>query len=137
MEVTNLYLTLPQLARLLSAELIRESWLDAYLLAAGICQLVDDHLAPDILSLRRVAAVLAKHGGAPGQALAPLVKRCADGLDAILGAGPARYGVRRLQGVLAVGLERLAERIVAPDAPPGSLSELARACERLAAPGAR
>ena len=137
LEVTNLYLTLPQLARLLSVELAHESSLDAYLLAAGMCQLVDDYLAPDVLSLRRVAAVLAKHGGAPGHALAPLVKGCADGLDGVAGVGPARHGVRRLQGVLALGLEQLAERIVAPAAPARSLAELSRACERLGAPGAR
>jgi 3-deoxy-D-manno-octulosonate 8-phosphate phosphatase KdsC-like HAD superfamily phosphatase len=53
--VANLLNDLDGLAALLREELARESWLNAFLLAAGMNQIVEDRLHDTAISLRRVA----------------------------------------------------------------------------------
>jgi hydroxymethylpyrimidine pyrophosphatase-like HAD family hydrolase/orotate phosphoribosyltransferase len=61
------------LAALFVQEARRGSWLDAYLLAAGLNQVAEDWLHRDLLSLRSAARVLVGLGG-PGRAAAGVVK---------------------------------------------------------------
>ena len=62
------------LAELMVTEAQRASWLDTYLLAAGLNQLAEDWLHRDLLSLRKVAEVLVKMRLA-GRAIAGLALR--------------------------------------------------------------
>jgi hydroxymethylpyrimidine pyrophosphatase-like HAD family hydrolase len=121
-------MTLPELARLAVPELDRESWLDGFLLVAGISQLIDDFLQPDPLSLRRTTAFLAKDGGSVGRAVAVgLTGPVANGVDRLIGVGPTAVRVRRLHEVVATGLQRLADLAIDPLSAMGrtaSLSEL-------------
>ena len=57
--VTDLLLPAGTLAELLTRALDSGDWLDAYLAAAGLTQLVDDHCHTDPLQLRRTADYLA------------------------------------------------------------------------------
>lgn len=57
--VTDLLGSADDLAALLRRALTDTAWLDAYLLAAGLCQLVEDRLHTDPLQLHRAASYLA------------------------------------------------------------------------------
>jgi hydroxymethylpyrimidine pyrophosphatase-like HAD family hydrolase len=134
LSVTNLHNTLPGLARLVVSALERESWLDAYLLAVGMSQLIDDHLAPDPLSLRRIGSFLAKEGGSPGAVAAWVTARSANGLDRFSAIRPGAGRVRRLQAVVQAAADQLAQRVVgdpAPLAETAPLDALTRSCEQL------
>jgi hydroxymethylpyrimidine pyrophosphatase-like HAD family hydrolase len=80
LRLVNLLNDLDTLVGLLVGEVARESWLNAFLLAAGVNQIVEDHLHGDGLSLRRVE----RH-----------VRRIAAGA---LGAAPA-VGIRATDAV--------------------------------------
>ncbi len=134
LRVSNLFNTLAELARLAVCALASQSWLDGYLLVAGMSQLIDDHLAPDPLSLRRVTSFLAKEGGAPGALAARITGPSANGLDRLVGIRPTAGRVRRLQRVVGAGLAQLADLVADAEvalSEPSSLVELERCCERL------
>ena len=134
LSISNLHNTLDELARLVALALERESWLDAYLLTAGMSQLIDDHLAPDPLSLRRAGSFLVKEGGPVGALGAKLTGLTANALDRVVGLRPAAGRVRRLQTVVAAALQQLADHIVdarAPLSDSPALDELKRSCEQL------
>jgi hydroxymethylpyrimidine pyrophosphatase-like HAD family hydrolase len=136
LSVTNLHNTLPGLARLVASALERDSWLDAYLLTVGMSQLIDDYLAPDPLSLRRISSFLAKEGGSAGAVAARIAARSANGLDRLVGIRPGAGRVRRLQAVVQAAVQQLADLVVDDLAPPGEtppIDELERCCELLPA----
>jgi hypothetical protein len=88
---------------LLGRALGDEQWLDAYLLAAGLTQVVEDLLHPDPLQLRRAAAALR----------GPL-SRLASGAAAVAGLriGPARGRLTRARHELAALTGWLADRVL-------------------------
>ena len=135
LRVPNLFSTLPDLARLAASELERESWLDGYLLTAGVSQLIDDHLQPDPLALRRATALLVKDGGSIGRAVAATVTGpSANALDPLVRIGPASGRVRRLQMIVDAGLQQLADLVVEPGRAmvgPSSLGDLKECYELL------
>ena len=136
LSVTNLHNTLPGLARLVVSALERELWLDAYLLTVGMSQLIDDYLAPDPLSLRRISSFLAKEGGSVGAVAARIAARSANGLDRLVGIRPGAGRVRRLQAVVQAAVQQLAELVVDDRAPlgePSPIDELQRCCALLPA----
>src|SRR5262249_44061646 len=91
------------LARLMVTEVQRRSWLDAFLLAAGVNQVVEDWLHRDILSSRKVAGVLARRGGV-GRAGARFVLQ--------LRAVPLRARRRRRSDIRAARWQREVARLV-------------------------
>jgi hydroxymethylpyrimidine pyrophosphatase-like HAD family hydrolase len=134
LHITNLFNTLPELARLSLSALERGAWLDAYLFGAGISQLIDDHLQRDTLSLRRLGAYLATDGGRFGGMISRrLTVPAARVLDRIVGAGPAAYRARRIRRMIAPGLDRLADLAAGahPSLPESALEDLRRRCESL------
>ena len=136
LKVPNLFNTLPELAVLADCALERQSWLDAYLFVAGMSQLIDDHLAPDPLSLRRVSSFLAKEGGSLGGLAARVTDQSANGLGRLVGIRPTAGRVRRLQRAVEAGLQQLSDLVADPEvalSEPSSLVELERCCERLSA----
>lgn len=134
--VSNLFNTLPDLARMVVSELDREAWLDSFLLTAGLSQLIDDYLQPDPLSLRRATAFFAKDAGSLGRAVGKAITGPgANGIDRLAGARPAAARVRYLQRVVGSSLQTIADRVVDPDiAPPDAagLNDLRRCCDVVA-----
>ena len=59
LQLIDLLSDFDQLCRLLRAELENSAWLDCFLLAAGLNQLLDDHLHRDVGSLDKVASTVA------------------------------------------------------------------------------
>ena len=111
--VLNLHNTLPELAGLVVTALEGEDWLDAYLLAAGMGQLIDDYLEPDPLALRRISSFLAKDGGAAGRALAAGATRPgANALARISAVRPSAGTVQGVGTIVETALERLAELVL-------------------------
>ena len=141
LSLPSLFHTLRQLAGLVVVELERESWLDAYLLTAGISQLIADQLQPDPLSLRRISEVLAREGGEIGGTVAArLTRPLANGLDRLIAIGPTAHSLRRLSAVVGAGLRDLADLVADPDTTPPahtSLGALRRRCEALASSSTR
>ncbi len=65
--LADLLNSLEDLANLLPRPLRGHNWLNAYLLAAGINQIVEDYLHPDPLALRRIASHLRRLPGPLGR----------------------------------------------------------------------
>src|SRR5207237_10130714 len=61
--VHDLLLDLDELRGLLGQELYGRRWLDAFLLAAGMDQILEDHIHRDVAELERVSKTLATVGG--------------------------------------------------------------------------
>jgi len=80
LRVHNLLNDLRALAPLLVDQLRQSAWLDAYLLAAGMNQIVEDYLHPDSFLLGRAAKYLTQLGAPPGLFAA----RIAQGLSAVI-----------------------------------------------------
>lgn len=101
-----------------------EQWLDAYLLAAGLGQLVEDRLHPDPFLLHRAASYLR---GLPSRS-ACLAAAVANGLGAVTGAGSgiANRRLARARQPLAELTLRLAGQVLAPQRI-GDLTPLLRA----------
>ena len=64
--VHDLLLDFDELRGLLGKELYGRRWLDAFLLAAGMDQILEDHLHRDVAELERVSKTLASVGGPLG-----------------------------------------------------------------------
>ena len=62
-EIPNLLNPIPRLLELLQGATGEQRWLDAYLVAAGVQQILDDALHPDRLRLRQAAAALRRRQG--------------------------------------------------------------------------
>jgi hydroxymethylpyrimidine pyrophosphatase-like HAD family hydrolase len=137
LRVANLHNPLAELARFLVSTLEQDAWFDSFLLAAGMNQLVDDHIEPDPLSLGRASSYLAKSAGAPGRAVAVALTRPAGGLLVRASAlRPSRDAVPRLAAVIERSLEGLADLATGNEPPPDvadALLDLTRTSQLLAA----
>jgi hydroxymethylpyrimidine pyrophosphatase-like HAD family hydrolase len=116
--VADLFLTGPELACLLRRALRSAAWLDAFLLAAGLSQLVEDWLHPDPWSLRRTVAHL---GAASGRGrtqgwmirtAARLASTAAAAVTWARLAGRRGSAVRTRRRALACLVDLLAERVM-------------------------
>jgi hydroxymethylpyrimidine pyrophosphatase-like HAD family hydrolase len=129
----NLVNDLESLGPLLTGELNKGAWLNAYLLAAGMHQIVEDYLHPDLLLLDRAGEHLADRHSPAGR----LAARGAQTVSHVLA-----YRFRRLPSTARVAdwqnrwaglVRRLAEAVMwhAPD--PAQHATLLEASERLSA----
>jgi hydroxymethylpyrimidine pyrophosphatase-like HAD family hydrolase len=97
----------------------QDAWFDSFLLAAGMSQLVDDHIESDPLSLGRASSYLVKSAGAPGRAVALALTRPAGGVLVRASAlQPSRDAVSRLAAVVERALEGLADLAIGNEPPP-------------------
>jgi trehalose-6-phosphatase len=107
----NLQNDLAALAQLLPAEIERKSWLDAYLVSAGMNQIVEDHLHPEIYPLDRAAEYLAVEA----RPLARIAGRVVAGLAvsgrAIAERRPATRRIRQVQRELGKLVDGLAAAV--------------------------
>ena len=113
--VPNLLNDLDGLAGLLELELLHESWLNAFLLAAGMNQIAEDHLHEHAISLRRVARHVRRIGPRFVGSVAAAAIRTADAVawaardlsaterEAIAWQREMAALVNRLADVVAVG----------------------------------
>jgi hydroxymethylpyrimidine pyrophosphatase-like HAD family hydrolase len=123
--VANLLGDLNDLSDLLAAEIERESWLNAFLLAAGLNQIVEDHLHENAISLGRVARHIRRVAPQPLGSIAAAAVRSADA--ALWGARSLPQSERGLvawQRRAAALVDDLADAVVVP-----SLSERQRLAE--------
>jgi hydroxymethylpyrimidine pyrophosphatase-like HAD family hydrolase len=137
LRICNLHNTLPQLAGFAVSALEQEAWLDSYLLAGGISQLLDDQLELDPLSLRRVSSYLAKDAGSAGRVAALALTRPAAGALARVSAmRPSAGTVQSLAAIVAHALDGLADLALGHEPPPDAaqaVQDLTRASQLLAA----
>ena len=135
LNVVNLHNGLAELAALFLVSLANDSWLDCYLSAAGMHQLVDDHRESDPLGLRRAAAFLRRDGRAAGAFISSAcLTPGARALDRLRMIVPQSAAVRRLGEALAGALPYLADLVVEGEArTPFSttLERLAECCESI------
>ncbi|HSS59978.1 MAG TPA: HAD hydrolase family protein [Candidatus Limnocylindrales bacterium] len=103
-----------ELAELLAGELERERWLDAFLLAAGMNQVVEDHLHRDPGSLRKVAANLRLASG-PGIAAAASVEGARRLAATTRAWRPGERAVRSFQADLTELVLALALQVARPE----------------------
>jgi hydroxymethylpyrimidine pyrophosphatase-like HAD family hydrolase len=108
----NLLLDLQELAGLLAANLDDGGTLDAFLLAAGMNQIIEDYLHRDFLQLRRTAPHLAGLAFPVGQAAAAVLTAAAGLGDALRRAGPGERQVLPFQRRLSVLVQLLAIDVV-------------------------
>ena len=72
--VPDLLLDFNELERLLLKEIARRSWLDGFLLAAGMNQLLEDHLHRDLVALEATARTVAQVAGGLGRMLSAVLR---------------------------------------------------------------
>jgi adenine/guanine phosphoribosyltransferase-like PRPP-binding protein len=105
--VRDLLLTPPDTVTLLGRAVAAEQWSDAFLLTAGLLQLIDDALHPDPLQLRRAASFLGSRAsslaraGGRGAAVAAFLTTAASRTPATRQLLPARSAVVELAARLA------------------------------------
>lgn len=110
--VTDLLADGDALAARLAVALRSQQWLDAFLLAAGLSQLVEDRLHHDPLMLYRAASYLT---GGPSR-LARLAGGASGAAGAIARAGSSpRRRLRRARAALVRLTERLAGQVLTPE----------------------
>ncbi|MEE2031635.1 HAD hydrolase family protein [Rhodococcus chondri] len=109
----DLLLTGTELVRLLRRALADEEWLDAYLLAAGLNQMVEDRLRPDPLQLYRAANFLERHGSGGIRIAGALVRRSGMALSPAA-VGLHRRSLLRLRTCLNVATLALAHMVLDP-----------------------
>ncbi|MFJ4655768.1 HAD hydrolase family protein [Nocardia sp. NPDC088792] len=101
------------LCRSLRESVAADDWLDAYLSACGLWQMVEDQLHPDRLQLRRIASYLTESRTSPPTRMAGRV--AASVAIAVDVTGPGRLRrLTRAQRALATLTVRLAARLLAP-----------------------
>jgi hydroxymethylpyrimidine pyrophosphatase-like HAD family hydrolase len=116
--VHNLLSDLESLAPLLPAEIRKQSWLDAYLLAAGMAQIADDYLHPEIEHFDRAASYLTRHRSPLRRAAGMGIGAVASVRRAASGAGRARRRAAAWRRDLADLVDGLADAVAAgPPAP--------------------
>jgi hydroxymethylpyrimidine pyrophosphatase-like HAD family hydrolase len=125
--VTDLICGAEALAERLRGALRDEQWLDAYLLAAGIGQLVDDRLHADPLLFNRAASYL--HGKLSGPARLAAAGASTLGTIARGGSSLANRRLTRARQPLAELISCLADQVMAVECAPdaGRFAALLRA----------
>lgn len=135
--VANLLGDLDDLSDLLVAEVERQSWLNAFLLAAGMNQILEDHLHGHAILLARVARHLRRVAPRPLGSIAAAAVRSADAaLWATRGLPPSERRAAAWQSRVATIVDRLADAVVQPRLGDGqevavAAAALARDRERL------
>jgi hydroxymethylpyrimidine pyrophosphatase-like HAD family hydrolase len=128
----NLVNDLPALASLLAREVERRAWLDAYLLAAGLNQVVDDYLQPEIYPLDQAVEYLDaqswRFNWVTGRALAAL----ATAGRAVRRRRPSSERVTHWQRELAAIVDPLADAVAGRSSPAGKAhADLLESCRAL------
>lgn len=119
---------LAALAPLLVREVRRGSWLDAFLIAAGLNQIVDDWLNPEVYPLDNAAEYLAVQGRIGGRAAKALSGVCRGMGGRRPGARRVTRWARRLAGIV----EALAGTVATAEDPPSRVRiELLASCTSL------
>ena len=108
----NLLNDLPVLASLLTGEVERRAWLDAYLLAAGMNQIVDDRLEPALQRLDAVARHLDVRPGRGARLGAKAARVTTGAMNTLVASRGSVLGLRGWCEELAALLEALADRVV-------------------------
>jgi hydroxymethylpyrimidine pyrophosphatase-like HAD family hydrolase/adenine/guanine phosphoribosyltransferase-like PRPP-binding protein len=134
----NLLNDLPVIATLLAREVKRRGWLDAYLLAAGLSQIVEDHLHPALQRVDLVARHLDVQTGRGARLGAKAARTTTCAMSTLAASPGSRVALRRWRVQLGALLEGLADRVVdappaasAPEAVAGAASTLVRTAGRL------
>ncbi len=96
LETANLLNDIPRLRELLRASINGCQCLDAYLFAAGIQQILDDALHPDVLRLRQTATALRRRRGRRGRGLVAAADVTDAAAVAVWSAGPGLLPPARL-----------------------------------------
>lgn len=126
--VHNLLNDLNSLSQLFLDQLRRGAWLNAYLLAAGMNQIVEDYLHPDPFFLAKATKYLSRVRRPVGSLAAGLAKILAAGINRARGYRKATRRVLRWQSSLSGCVLRLAEKVIsdspATDATSGELIKL-------------
>lgn len=136
--VHNLLNDFAGLASLLGGELRRESWLNAYLLAAGMNQIVEDYLHPDPYSLGKAAKYLARLPAPAGSPAAAAARGLGAAITRLRGARPRIRRLSRWQVEWAGFVQQLADLLACPTPPSATTREALLALgEALRAPLAR
>jgi hydroxymethylpyrimidine pyrophosphatase-like HAD family hydrolase len=130
--VNNLLNDMATLAQLLLVEARRESWLDAYLLAAGMGQIVDDHLHPEIHPFDRAADYLSEQAAPSGRIAGRAAAASASAVRGAAARRPATVRTVRWQGGLAKLIDALADAVAGRPPTGADHSELLAAIGRLA-----
>ncbi|HEV3455828.1 MAG TPA: hypothetical protein VHG32_04670, partial [Thermoanaerobaculia bacterium] len=99
------------LRRMLVAETRRGAWTDAFLLAAGMNQVLEDHLSRDVGELRKVAQALRTQSPA-GAVAAFAILNVRGLLLGLRGQGPAHRRLARGQAQLASLVDELAAQLI-------------------------
>jgi len=130
----NLLNSLAELAVLLPGEIERGTWLNAYLLAAGMNQIVEDELHPDPLLLGKAAKYLGRMRSPVGPWAARLAKMTASVILTMRSWGQQTRRLTRWQAELTLLVQQLAERVVGlPESHGTSKDELAGSSQALVA----
>ncbi|HEY2764590.1 MAG TPA: HAD family hydrolase [Pseudonocardiaceae bacterium] len=125
--VADLLADLAEVARLLADRITAGDVLDAYLLAAGAVQIVEDHLQRDSLALRRAAGHL-RDRGVPAW-ITFVLSALATGCERLRALRPSERRTARWRDESARLRDTLARRLIAPPgvaAPLGDEITLAR-----------
>ena len=129
LQVIDLLGDFDQLCRLLLAQLERKSWLDCFLLAAGLNQLLEDHLHRDVRSLNKVADTVAHLSEPSGLVSRRIVLKARSVGLAIRDRNPQERRLRAWQTRLAELVNDLAGTVAADG--PKSRSGLERRAAEL------
>lgn len=111
--LTDLFLDLDELTRLLAKCLAANQTLDAYLLAAGAVQVAADASHPDPLRLRRASARLRRRGGGPAATAAMTLAIAGTGAGWVVGRGPGQRATRTWLERASAVTSRLAATVIA------------------------
>lgn len=114
----NLLNNFTELARLLLSELKRGSWLNAYLLAAGMNQIMEDYLHPDPYFLGKAAKYLDQMPLPPGPVAAKLARSVRLTMAHIRSHRTQTRRLLHWQADLAALVQRLADVVACPTTPP-------------------
>jgi hydroxymethylpyrimidine pyrophosphatase-like HAD family hydrolase len=121
--VTDLLCGPEILATRLRAALREEQWLDAFLLAAGLGQMIEDRLHPDLLLSSRAAAYLRGLPSRPARLAGSAA--AAGGAVIRLGTAPARRRLRPARDAVTELACQLAGSVIAPQPPAGLAARVA------------
>jgi len=117
--LANLLNDLDDLLELLEASVKNRSWLDAFLLAAGANQIVDDHLHEGTMWFERVGRHLGRTAhGRLGLALGVAVARIADARQVVGRLSSAHRRARAWRARISPVVDRLAAGVADPSTAP-------------------
>ncbi len=129
--VRNLLNDLAELARLLPGELRQGAWLNAYLVAAGMNQIVEDYLHPDPYNLNKAAKYLSQVRTPLGPLAAKASRFMGMSIMRLRSLRSAERHILAWQTDLAALVQQLTDKVANPTggapASPGNLLETGRA----------